>query len=255
MRTRTRFAIDRERPPVVRLVTRTDVAAGSDTADINFDWITEYPATGELPDSDTIEVLSDALHTSIHELLGTCKRGPVQLYLSCHLHLGIALGYELRRVTGANPAVSVGDTWWTCTSSGLPASQDALAETSSDGPLDSLRSTVEISLARDVTSMVDEHIKSTGAHYRSRVHLEPQGGAGQTAVTEQLANPWAEQVAEAIRLARSRPGIEGIDLFIAAPIAFAVALGWRLNAIGGINVFHPVANSGPYANVWTLRAS
>lgn len=252
---RSRFATDTLTPPVVRLVTRTDAAGARGTADLNFNWTSEYPASGDMPDNETVSVLADALHTSVHELLGTYPRGLVQLHLSCHLHLGIALGYELRRVTGAVPAIAVGDDWWKCAASTPPGPDDALIVRRTDGPLDATRSTVEISLTRDVTPLVTDYVKLTGAHYRSRFHLEPQGRAGQVVVTEDLVNPWAEQAAEMIRSARSQPGIEGIDLFISAPIAFAVALGWRLNAIGGIDVFHPQGNSGPYARAWSLRAS
>ena len=79
--------------------------------------------------------------------------------------------------------------------------------------------------------------------------------ADQVAVNAALANPWAEQTADVIRKARSQPGIEAVDVFISAPIGFAVALGWRLNAIGGVHIFHPEGNSGPYRHVWTLQDS
>lgn len=68
-------------------------------------------------------------------------------------------------------------------------------------------------------------------------------------------NAWAEQAAEAIRSLKSLPGVEAVDVFPAASIGFAVALGWRLDAIGGVHLFHPVDNSGPYDLVWTIPGS
>ena len=68
-------------------------------------------------------------------------------------------------------------------------------------------------------------------------------------------NAWAEQTADSLRALRSLPGSQTTDVFIAAPIGFAVAFGWRLNAIGGIQLFHPYDTSGPYVHVWSLPGS
>lgn len=64
------------RRPIVRCVTRSDAASGRDQADLNFDWIREYPATGTLPDETTAEDLRNAVHVSTQHLIAAF--GPEQ---------------------------------------------------------------------------------------------------------------------------------------------------------------------------------
>lgn len=243
------------RRPIVRCVTRSDSAGARDEADLNMDWIPEYPASGALPDDTTVQLLAHALHRGAQHLLSTFGAGPVEMHLKCHLHIGIALGFELRRVTGAIPHIAVENDWWTCEVVPQPADEHRLEEHVNDGAPSATRSAVEISLSRDVSRAVSQHITDTGTHYRKRIKLEPLDGPGQLAVTPTTLNPWAEQAADAIRRTRQHPGIQAVDIFIAAPIGFAVALGWRLNAVGGVNLFHLEGNTGPYRHVWTLPDS
>ncbi len=241
--------------PVVRMVTRSDGAGARDTADLNLDWIREYPSSGELPDVATTLDLRAALHTATQALIAVYGAGDVELNLKCHLHLGLALGFEHRRTTGLTPTVEV-DGQWHRVSAVPPLPADAqLREITSDGPVGATRAAVELSITRDVHPLVNAHIASTGTIYRCRIRFEPQGGPGQQAVTGDNLNAWAEQAAEAIRGARRQPGVAGVDLFVACPIGFAVALGWRLNALGGVVLYHPMENAGPYEAVWELQAS
>lgn len=253
VRTHLRARADGRRP-AVRMVTRSDVAGGRDDADLNFDWIREYPSDGRLPDADTTTALERALHQSVQELLGAFGAGAVDLYLSCHLHLGVAVGFELRRVTGAVPRVAMGGDWWSCTSA-AGESVPPLVEMVAPGSVDGTRSAVELDLSRDVGTTVSTHVATTGVRYRERTRLLPEAGPGQEAVTPGALKVWAERAAEAIRRARSQPGVEGIDLFLAAPVGFAVALGWRLNAVRDVRIFHPENNAGSYRHVWTLPPS
>jgi SMODS-associated and fused to various effectors sensor domain len=242
------------RRPVLRCVTRSDAAGGREDADLNFDWIREYPSDGQLPDESTIDALQQALHRSVQHVISSFGPGLVDLYLSCHLHIGVALGYELRRVTGAVPRVAVGDDWWQC----LPASPTAdiaLKSRPAVGQAGATRTAIEIALSRDTTALVSSLIATSDARYRERTHLSPEDGPDQQAVTRDNVNPWADQCADAIRRARSQPGVDSVDVLMAAPIGFAVALGWRLNAVGGVRLFHPEGNAGPYRHVWTLQAS
>ena len=83
----------------------------------------------------------------------------------------------------------------------------------------------------------------------------PVIGPDQQAVNADNVNAWAEQAAEAVRALRALPGVETVDVFLAVPIGFAVALGWRLNAVGGVHLFHPAGNAGQYEAVWMLPIS
>lgn len=242
------------RRPVMRCVTRSDAAGGRDDADLNFDWIREYPSNGELPDESTVDVLQRALHRSVQHVISAFGPGPVDLYLSCHLHIGVALGFELRRVTGAVPRVAVGDDWWHCQTVS-PTADVALKSRSTVGQADATRTAVEIALSRDTTALVSSFIGTSDTRYRERTHLSPDGGPDQHSVTRKNVNPWADQCADVVRQARSQPGVASIDVFMAAPIGFAVALGWRLNAVGGVRLFQPEGNAGPYRHVWTLQGS
>lgn len=242
------------RRPVLRCVTRSDVAGGRADANLNFDWIREYASDGRLPDHQTATALQRALHTSMQHVHTVFGSGIVDLHLSCHLHIGVALGFELRRVTGAIPRVAVGSGWWTCGM--VPATAASpLSERASVGPVTATRSAVEIGLSRDIDRAVSAHIAATDVRYRERIRLAPPDGPDQQAVTQSSLNVWAEQAADAIRRARARPGVDAVDVFLAAPIGFALALGWRLNAVGGVCLFHPEGNAGPYRHVWTLQPS
>lgn len=238
--------------PTVRCVTRSDAAAGQDEADLNFDWITEYPADGAPPHAATVDQLRAALHASAQHLIGTFGPGPVDLHLKCHLHIAIAIGFELRRVTGLRPRVDVeGTRWQVDVAPALDAAQQ-LTERVTNGPAGGTRTAIEISLTRDVRPLVNDYIASSGTAYRRRIEITPTTGPTQQSVTPANINAWAEQSASTMRALRSLPGVETTDIFLAAPVPFAVALGWRLNAIGGLHVFHPSANSGAYTQVWSV---
>jgi len=242
------------RRPLLRCVTRSDAAGAREEADLNFDWIREYPSDGQLPSESTIDALQQALHRSVQHVISAFVPGLVDLYLSCHLHIGVALGYELRRVTGAVPRIALADDCWQCLTVS-PTADIELKSRSSVGQAGANRTAVEIALSRDTTALVSSLIATSDARYRERTHLSPDDGPAQQAVTRDNVNPWADQCADAIRRARSQPGVDSVDVFMAAPIGFAVALGWRLNAVGGVRLFHPEGNAGPYRHVWTLQPS
>jgi hypothetical protein len=243
------------RRPAVRCVTRSDAAGGRDIADLNLDWITEYPADGTLPDLDTVTDLQAALHASAQQLISHFGPGTTDLYLKCHLHLGIAIGHALRRVTGLRPRVEVDSEWWPVNVAPPLPKESQLVQGVTNGPAGGSRASIEISLTRDVGPLVNDYVGSTGTAYRRRIHLAPADGPDQLSVDAANVNAWAEQAAEAIRGLRALPGVGAVDVFIAAPIGFAVALGWRLNAVGGIHLFHPRGNAGPYDKVWELPES
>ena len=242
------------RRPTLRCVTRSDAAGGREEADLNFDWIREYPPDGQLPEESTVGALQLALHRSVQQVISAFGPGLVDVYLSCHLHIGVALGYELRRVTGAMPRVAVGDDWWQCQTVS-PIGDMALKARTSVGQASATRAAVEIALSRDTTTLTSSFIATSDARYRERTYLSPEDGPDQQAVTRDNVNPWADQCADAIRRARSHSGVDSVDVFMAAPIGFAVALGWRLNAVGGVRLFQPEGNAGPYRHVWTLQPS
>lgn len=242
--------------PVVRLVTRSNGAAGADDADVNLDWSIEYPADGELPDDDDdVESLQHALATVSAVVLETFGAGDVYLHLKCHLHLGVAVGFAFRRVTGARLFVDVDGAWWRIEVV-EPAVSEGLVEKQVDiGSAAATRNAVEMSISREVTTAVSEFVKRTGTMYRHRCFLEPVSGATQVGVTAERNNGWAEHSAARVRELRAETGVLGIDLFIAAPIGFAVGLGWRLNAVRGVRLFHPEGNGGPYRHVWVIPDS
>jgi hypothetical protein len=241
--------------PAVRCVTRSDAAGGRHLADLNFDWINEYPADGIFPDTTTVDVLQTALHTSLQHLIASYGPGTADLYLKCHLHLGVAIGFELRRVTGIRPRVDVDETWWDIDVNSTLEDADPLDERVVNGPAGGLRTALGISLSRDVQPMVSNYVATTGTTYRRRVELTPPSGPDQHAVSTSNVNAWADQAADALRSLRALPGTTATDVFMSAPVGFAVALGWRLNAIGGIHLFHPNGNAGPYVPVWSIPPS
>jgi hypothetical protein len=252
---RQRARVAEGRRPIVRCVTRSDAARRRDEADLNFDWIKEYPADGSLPDTATVDALRNALRVSSHHLIAAFGPGTVDLYLKCHLHVGVAIGYELRRVTGLRPRVDVDGASWDIDAEPALSGDDRLVYGTTNGQAGGSRTAVEICLTRNVSPMVNEYAATTNTAYRRRTRLEPVGGPSQLSVNPGNVNTWAEQAAEAIRSLKSLPGVQTVHVFMAVPIGFAVALGWRLNAVGGVHLFHPVGDSGPYASVWTVPDS
>lgn len=243
------------RRPIVRMVTRSDGAGARDEADMNLDWIHEYPADGALPNSADRTALEAALHVACQSLIANFGGGTVDLHLKCHLHLGVALGFELRRTTGMVPRVELDGAWCTIGPPHSASGSSDLESHTSNGPAASGRVDVEVSITRDVGPLVNDFITQTATSYRRRVRLQPSGGPNQYAVTPSNIDGWSEQSAQAVRDVKSLPGVTDVDLFLAAPIGFAVGLGWRLNAIGGVHLFHPSGNAGPYVPVWDLPNS
>lgn len=255
VRARLSTAAQDGRRPVVRCVTRSDAAGGRDAADLNFNWIREYPSDGTLPDEPTAGALQRAMHQSVQHVIAVFGAGDVDLYLNCHLHIGVALGFEFRRVTGARPRVAVRGEWWPCGGGHSATSTQPLRERGSVGHAGAARTAVEIALSRDTAPLVSSFIAASDTRYRQRTHLAPDGGVDQHAVRGENINAWADQCADAIRRGRGQPGVGSVDVFMAAPTGFAVALGWRLNAVGGVRLFHLEGNAGPYRHVWTLQSS
>ena len=240
------------RPPVVRCVTRDDTAQRREEADVNFDWRTEYGNAPLLPDSEVLQQLQFALTHTTSSVNARFPAGAVELELKCHLHIALALGHAFRKPTGMLPATRVGDLWWPVED--LPAFIDgALTEGRSVGPPGVDRAAVLVSLTRDVTPGVNQTVATSGRRYEQRIALTPSTGPGQHTVPDPTtANAWAQQVADAMQRLRDQRSHAEIDLFMAAPVQFAVMLGWRLNAAGPINVYHWRGNQGPYDLAWTL---
>jgi hypothetical protein len=243
-------------PLVIRCATRTNAASALTDADVNFDWTTEYPSSGGLPDAATEESLRRALARVADQVVAAVGGRGLDVHAKCHLHLGVALGHAFRRPVGLAPRLMVDSDWWPCQVLGPDDVVDPLAVVNSNGPVGATRASVEASITQDVGPGVDLTVAATGTAYRSRTSLRPAAGPGQTVVANSvLANAWAEQIAEAIRTASRQPGVNEVDLYIAAPLQLALLLGWRLNAVGRVHIHHWVGNAGPYQRVWTLSPS
>jgi hypothetical protein len=241
--------------PTVRCATRSNAAEGADIADLDLDWTREYPSDGRLPNLETRERLRQALSRVSDELIGVAGPGVLDLYIRCHLHLGLALGHAFRRTTGLRPRVFADGQWWSCeVIDSLPG--QGLTESVIHGPATATVASVELSITQDVRPGVNQTVSHSGVPYYTRSQMQPAVGTGQSALTDPgTSNIWADQAAEAIRTAGRPPGITAVDLFLAAPLQFAVALGWRLNAVGPVRIFHWVGNAGPYTEAWTLPAT
>lgn len=241
-----------QRPPVVRCVTRDETASRRDEADANLDWRFEYGHDADLPDDELVARLRDALASATSVVSATFQPGVVELELKCHLHVAVALGHAFRKPTGILPWTRVGDEWWAAED--VPVlSGGAMGESRSVGPAQLDRAAVLVSVTRDVAPGVNRTVAATRRRYAHRVSLAPLGGPGQHAVPDaRTTNAWAQQVADAMQRLRDEQPVAEIDLFMAAPVQFAVMLGWRLNAAGRVNLYHWRGNQGPYALAWTL---
>lgn len=238
--------------PNLRMATRSNAAPGAATADIDLDWTVEYPADGSLPVDAQRDTLQGVLRAVTAEVLHAAEPGTVDLFLKCHLHLAVALGHALRKTTGMVPIVHVADEEWPCTEASYDT-QDPLVAHATPGPITSDRASIEVSISRDVRPGVQQTISSTGRTYHTRICFQPEAGPGQLALTDSdQNNAWAAQVAEGIRELAASPGTTVIDLYLAVPLQFAVALGWRLNAAGNLHLLQWQDPAGPYVEAWCL---
>lgn len=238
------------RPPILRCVTRDDTALRRDAADLNFDWRHEH--RGGLPDASTSATLQDAIGTGAEEVKANFQHHKVELELKCHLHLGVAFGHAFRKTTGRVPIVRAdAENMWSCIDVASSIAEGLPHHTSNED-VTSRSAAILISLTQDVTAGVNAFVAQSGARYARRLSFEAPSGPGQFAVPDALtANAWAQQVADAMQSVQTA-GIDNFDIFLAAPVTFAVMLGWRLNAVGSVRLFHWTGNRGPYAEAWNL---
>lgn len=251
VRARMQSIVSSGERPIVRLVTRDDVAGHRADATLNFDWRHAFPA-GQLPEMSESTRLNTALSRATSHLKDAFGPGHITLDLKAHLHIGVALGHAFRRTTGFTPNMTNNGLDWIAGIDDSDGPGRMLVTREIGSPAVSAAS-LEISISRDVRTGVANWISIHGRRYRERVALIPPSGVGQTALQRSsTANLWARQAMEEMARLISIPGVSEIDLFLATPIEFAVFLGWWLNASGPINIYHWSGNTGPYQLAWTL---
>lgn len=239
--------------PIVRAVTRDDTAGSLDAAVLDFDWRNAYTAPLYVPDPLTQLDLKDSLSASVSTILAAHGRGDIRLDIKVHLSVGVALGHALRRPTGAIPVIFHEDREWPAIAGKPDCSEPALEEETEMGPIDADHLAAELSVSQDVRPGVDQLIAQRGEPFRARMRFAPPGGPSQvTLVSPEQANAWAEQVVSRIFEVRNELHALSTSLFIAAPLPFAVLLGWRLNAAGPVVVHEWAGNIGPYIEAWSL---
>jgi hypothetical protein len=236
--------------PVVRAITRYDSAAGAQEAVLDFDWREAYEA--ELPDPLTQLELSSSLEGAFSHLLEVFGPGDVLVDLKTHLSVAVAIGYALRRPSGAVPVGTHEGMAWR---GGLTAADSVhgLQMTRNDGPPDADDLALEVSVSRSVRPGVDDLVARRNRAFRARVHFQPEAGPSQHALTSsEAANMWAEQIVTGASQLRDEVRARNISLFIAAPAPLAVLIGWRMNAVGTTVIYEWEGNTGPYVPAWSL---
>jgi hypothetical protein len=239
-----------ERPPSVRAVTRVDVGERAN-ATLDFDWREAFRYG--VPDNITQLELATSLKSARDRLLEAFGPGEVEVALKTHLSVAVAIGYAFRRTTGAEPrGTHEGMNWSTTTEPGLDV--PPLAVTQVDEVASPREIAIEVSISRPVSRGVEGLIAERDSPFAVRLQLEPVEGPGSNAVTSsKQLNAWAQQIVDELIRARHETGAKGASLFIAAPIPFAILLGWRLNAAGPLVVHEWLDDAGRYVPGWTIR--
>lgn len=239
--------------PIVRAVTRADTAGSLDAAVLDFDWRNAYTAPTHIPDPLTQLDLKDSLSSSVSTILAAYAQGDIRLDIKVHLSVGVALGYALRRPTGAIPIIFHEERDWPAIPGTPKCSEPALEEETEVGPVGADHLAVELSVSQNVRDGVDQLVAQRGEPFRARIRFSPLGGPSQGAlVSPEQANAWAEQVVSRIVAVRGELHALSTSLFIAAPLPLAVLLGWRLNAVGSVVIHEWAGNVGPYIEAWSL---
>lgn len=163
---------------------------------------------------------------------------------SAHLSCGVALGFAFRATTSfqleiEQPIPGKSTQLWSTTNL-LPANSPLQVD-KSEGDISSDEAAVELSVARLVTSAVDHWVnqrKRHGHDLRVRVAIKPAGDALKYDLADSAtANAVALQVADEIAKLQSDYQPRVTHLFVAAPLALAILLGYRLNARGAIQLY------------------
>jgi hypothetical protein len=235
--------------PIVRLVSYDDTAPLRDEAVLNFDW-RHHIVEGRLkPRSE--ELLRAALAASSGEFKATFGACEVMVATKSHLPLAVALGHAFAEPTGCTLAFTRGDERWTL-------SRSASAETPLDleeglrGPVDAGAASVEVSVTREVEPGVNASL-AAGRRYRRRLMLRPVEGPARASVrSDRDVSAWSRQIGQSLVLLADLPEVRSIDVFLAAPVELAVAVGWWANALGPVHLMNWFGKNGPYERMWSL---
>lgn len=176
------------------------------------------------------------------------KRRRLDLTPQCHLTAALATGFAFRRACG----------WTICAADRAGNACDQGPGRDFDRfivpPLEPGRSEderlfVELAIGRSISRGVESVIERTGVP-RARLRINYAGAADLTA--EEMA-PAAAAVADLIKAQRHDLGVKRVELFMAAPAAFAVLLGAELNALGALLGLHEHDNDD-YVPTLTIDA-
>lgn len=217
-----------------------------DPAHIRLDWIAYFDP---IP---TPEIWATVLLPKLEELRRTIGRDHpnpiVALRPKAHLTAGLAFGYIFRAPTSIQLWVEQPDSsgavtqWWRTDEP--PAGAGLRAETQTIDGASGSETTIEMSISRNVHSVVEAWMAASGSAIHKRVRLALPGGSGRTAVTDgPHALALAYQIEAFILDERSANPSATIHLFGAMPIGLAVLLGTRLNRCGPIQCYEYVANT------------
>lgn len=249
MRAHVQGAYQAGTDPIIRLVSYDDTADKRDVALLNLDW-RHHLEDGSLSDLGN-QILRSALReacAAVKESYGACE---IELAVKAHLPLATALGYAFAEPTGCTLRMVCDAIEWR-TSRESREVDPLNVDHPMKGPVSTRRASVEVAVSRTIDAGVKRYI-GEGNRYRHRVVLTPPDGIARDAVVDpDSSNSWARQVGEELVGLADRDDVESIDLFLACPVEFAIAIGWWTNAAGPINLLNWKGKHGPYEPMWSL---
>ena len=176
-------------------------------------------------------------------------RRRLELTAQCHLTAALATGYLFRRACGWT--ICVADRSGRACEQGDEIEFERFSTPRLDhGDAGDDRLFVEIAITgQPIDRAVEAVIARTGL---PRARLLIEDNSGQTLAPEEMA-PAAAAVARMLKTQRHNLGVHRVNLFVAAPAAFAVLLGAELNSLGAEIAVHE-HDTDDYVQTLTIDA-
>lgn len=244
----------RGEPRATLCIQQIDRVPQADVATAAVDWVDLFdgsePRTRRLPLAPEYwnQRLRPELQAAVREIDDTGLR-QVSVSGAMRLSVGFLVGNELGAVRGHDVSLKQRPHEWNTDGERTPKPISVREINMGQGS----NVAVGISISADVEADVDQYIRGAELPVGKLVLITPEGGAGRTAIAgEAEARGLADAVLDVVR-EQSR-GADGVHLFMASPLGFAVLLGHIWNRVRPTQLYEDTNIPGTYAASFFIPA-
>jgi len=163
-----------------------------------------------------------------------------------HLSAALALGHEFRKPTGWDLSLtgSAGEEW--VSDRGPSTTPDGWQiNVTPGGASGSKEMVLAVHASHDITGFVRAHGALRGPAARCEIHAYPPASSTQS-IDPADGNRIASAIADEVRTARSKYGIERTHLYLSCPWPLAALLGWHLASTGTLVSYEATQDRSSY---------